>query len=60
MYPIGGLENVVGRYSLCMRVTEEDGVPVCEETWSVPQHRVLYGAFTNIAQVRLVPLSYQL
>ena len=39
------------RYSLCMRVTEVEGVSVCEETWAVPQYRVVYGAFTNIAQV---------
>ena len=41
------------RYSLSMTVTEVDGVSVCEETWLVAEYRVVYGAFTNIAQFLL-------
>ena len=39
------------RYSLSMRVYgTEDGITVCEEEWTVPEHRVYFGIFTNIIQ----------
>lgn len=38
-------------YSLSMRVYgTEDGITVCEEEWTVPEHRVYFGIFTNIIQ----------
>ena len=37
-------------YSLSMKVTEDEGVPVCEETWLVMEYRLVFGVFTNIAQ----------
>ena len=39
------------RYSLSMSVTMQDGEPVCEEDWEEAEYRMIYGAFTNVAQV---------